>query len=93
MGDSGPGAIVAGTLIDLAHKLNIKVVAEGVEYEAQLDQLVGLGCTMAQGYYFSPALPPSSTKELLAGFRSLHQFFEGNGKRLRTKELLRRTVG
>jgi len=42
--------------IAMAHALNLKVVAEGVETEAQLDELRELSCEFAQGYLFSPAL-------------------------------------
>lgn len=43
-------------LIALAHKLNIQVVAEGVESEDQLRFLRNNGCDMAQGYYISNAV-------------------------------------
>lgn len=43
-------------MIELAHNLGFKVVAEGVESEAALAQLVLLGCDEAQGYYLSRPL-------------------------------------
>ena len=43
-------------ILSLAKNLNIDVVAEGVETEAQLKILKGLGCTLVQGYYFSRPL-------------------------------------
>lgn len=45
------------TIIDLAHNLQFQVVAEGIESEAQRQQLQELGCDRAQGYYFSRPLP------------------------------------
>jgi EAL domain-containing protein (putative c-di-GMP-specific phosphodiesterase class I) len=48
-------AIVAA-VIQLAHALQITVVAEGVETERQLATLSHLGCDRAQGHLFSPAL-------------------------------------
>ena len=39
--------------IDIAHILNLKVVAEGVEDKESLDILKEMGCDYAQGYYFS----------------------------------------
>jgi len=42
--------------IAMAHALNLKVVAEGVETQAQLGELKQLNCEFAQGYLFSPAL-------------------------------------
>lgn len=38
-------------IIDLAHHLNMKVVAEGIENEQQLNLLESLDCDYAQGYY------------------------------------------
>jgi len=39
--------------IDLAHNLDLKVVAEGVEDEQTLDKLTNMGCDYAQGYYMA----------------------------------------
>ena len=50
--------IIVRSTIELAHNLGLKVVAEGVESEAALAQLVLLGCDEAQGYYLSRPLPP-----------------------------------
>ncbi|MES2683270.1 MAG: EAL domain-containing protein [Pseudomonadota bacterium] len=49
-------AIVAAT-VALARSLDLDVVAEGVETEAQMRQLVLLGCHLQQGYYYTRALP------------------------------------
>ena len=43
------------TIIALAHNLNLEIIAEGVESEAQRALLVGLGCTNLQGFFYSPA--------------------------------------
>ena len=50
-------AIVA-SIIQLAHSLDLSVTAEGVETEAQLDLLRGLGCDVAQGYWIARPLEP-----------------------------------
>jgi len=51
--------IVVKAAVDLAHALGMRLVAEGVETQAQCEALVRLGCDELQGYVFSPALPPA----------------------------------
>ncbi|MFW1677307.1 transporter substrate-binding domain-containing protein [Pontibacter sp. JAM-7] len=50
--------LVRGT-IAMAHSLNLKVVAEGVENQAQVDLLTSLNCDYLQGYHFSKPRPES----------------------------------
>jgi diguanylate cyclase (GGDEF)-like protein len=57
-------AIIEG-LIRIAEKLDIRVVAEGIETEAQAACLQSLGCRLGQGYLFSRALDRDSTTALL----------------------------
>lgn len=57
-------AIVASS-IDLARRLDVSTVAVGVESESQRDHLAALGCDAAQGYFFSPPLPPDGLTRLL----------------------------
>ena len=49
----------------MAHKLGLKVIAEGVETAAQRDWLVQRGCDFAQGFFFSPALAAPDFERLL----------------------------
>ncbi|MES2562857.1 MAG: EAL domain-containing protein [Pseudomonadota bacterium] len=49
--------VMTGTIISMAAGLHFGVVAEGVETREQLQVLTGLGCAIAQGYYFCPPLP------------------------------------
>lgn len=44
-------------LVDLAKKLNIHIVVEGIETKKQIEYLKDLGCKMIQGYFFSRPLP------------------------------------
>ncbi|PSW07165.1 sensor domain-containing protein [Photobacterium lipolyticum] len=44
-------------VLELSHKLGIKVVAEGVETKAQLELLMGMNCHYIQGFYVSRAKP------------------------------------
>ena len=50
-------AAISRTIITLAHSLNLEVVAEGVETQAQLDFLIAQGCDQFQGFLFSVPLP------------------------------------
>ena len=52
-------------IIVMAHKLGLKVIAEGVELEGQSDMLADAGCDFAQGYLFSRPVPPEQFEKLL----------------------------
>lgn len=56
---------ITQTIVLLAHKLGIKVVAEGVESNRQLTYLKGMGCEYGQGYYFSKPLNRDAAEALL----------------------------
>ncbi|GLS35092.1 hypothetical protein GCM10010869_06800 [Mesorhizobium tianshanense] len=60
-------AIVEG-LVGIAHKLDIQVIAEGIENEAQAVLLAEIGCQLGQGYLFSQAVPRQIAKGLLKRF-------------------------
>ncbi len=57
--------ILICALIDLATKLEMQVIAEGVEDKAQLELLREYGCQYIQGYYYSPARPLKQCIKLL----------------------------
>jgi diguanylate cyclase (GGDEF)-like protein len=48
---------IAHTIVDMAHVLKLKVVAEGVETQKQRDILVEMGCDELQGYFFAKPMP------------------------------------
>ena len=61
---------IVRVIINLAHSLGLKVVAEGVETQAQFDLLRKLGCERAQGYLFSKPVDRDTILKLLATNRS-----------------------
>jgi len=61
----GSTAIIAG-LLDIARKLGIRVIAEGIEAADQVTQLRALGCTLGQGYHYSKAVDREVMTDLLA---------------------------
>jgi EAL domain-containing protein (putative c-di-GMP-specific phosphodiesterase class I) len=52
-------------VVMLAHNLGLKVIAEGVETQEQMELLKHIGCEMAQGYLFSKPVPPEVAEKLL----------------------------
>lgn len=74
-------ASIVRAVIDLAHNLGLMVVAEGVEDEAVLKQLVSLGCDYAQGFYFAVPLPADKFIEAISKIKSLPlgQASQGSG--------------
>jgi diguanylate cyclase (GGDEF)-like protein/PAS domain S-box-containing protein len=52
-------------VVMLAHNLGLKVIAEGVETQEQLDLLKHIGCEMAQGYLFSKPVRAEAIQKLL----------------------------
>ena len=50
--ESRRGKIIIEAVIEMSHKLNIKVVAEGIETKEQVEYLKNIKCDMIQGYYF-----------------------------------------
>ncbi len=59
-------AAITDAIISLAHGLKLKVIAEGVETQEQLDYLKTQGCDEVQGYYLSRPLPPEAVTKMLS---------------------------
>ncbi len=57
---------IAESIIALAHKMNLSVVAEGIETQKQLEFIKEQKCDKAQGYYFSKPLPVDEIERLLS---------------------------
>ena len=53
------------SLIELSHRLDLKVIAEGVETEEQAEFLKNYGCDYLQGYYYAKPMPQEEFEKLL----------------------------
>lgn len=67
---------VVSTVVDLADKLELDVIAEGVETTEQADKLLDLGVTVGQGFLFSAAVPASQLTKWLC---ENHRFIDHLG--------------
>jgi diguanylate cyclase (GGDEF)-like protein len=61
-------AAIVKAVITLGTSMGMKVVAEGVEDQSQLDALADYGCDQIQGYHFSRPMPAAMVPGYLAGF-------------------------
>lgn len=59
--------VLCETIIIMAHRLGLKVIAEGIETQEQSDLLLSIGCDFGQGYLFSK---PKPLDQLLADYQS-----------------------
>ncbi len=63
--DSGESASLVRSIVNLAHGLKIRVLAEGVETDGQLSMLLSAGCDRIQGFLFSRPLPAAEFEALV----------------------------
>lgn len=52
-------------IVEMAHRMNLRVVAEGIETRFQMEQLREIGCDFGQGYYFSKPVPKEEYETML----------------------------
>ena len=57
---------LARAIIKLAETLGMQTIAEGIEADEQVKQLISLGCSTGQGDFFSPAIPAAEFEALLS---------------------------
>ncbi len=69
--NSDKGRAVITTVVDLAKKLRMHVISEGVETLAQVEFLDEINCDLIQGYYFAKPMPLKDFEELW--FKSLEE--------------------
>jgi EAL domain-containing protein (putative c-di-GMP-specific phosphodiesterase class I) len=67
LGAAGSNDAIVALTVQLAHRLNLTVVAEGVETPEALDALKRLGCDAAQGYWVCRPAPGAEVTRFLAG--------------------------
>jgi diguanylate cyclase (GGDEF)-like protein len=65
-GLQGRGGTILQSVVDLAHRLGMIVVAEGIETEEQAQHLLLMGCELGQGYHLSQPLLARDVHQLLA---------------------------
>ena len=59
-------SVIVRAIIQLAHTLGLKVIAEGAEVVGEIECLQEFGCDQAQGYFYAKPLPPDELEKLLA---------------------------
>ena len=64
--------VILGSSLDMARKLNISAVAEGVETRADWDLLVQLGCEQAQGYLIAKPMDVIAFQDWARSWTGLH---------------------
>lgn len=67
--DDPRGAALVQAMIRMGRTLGMRLIAEGVEHQVQLERLRALGCRLAQGYYFAHPAPAGEVTRLLRGVR------------------------
>lgn len=63
--DNNKNNFIVQSVINLAHNLNMQLVAEGIEVKKQVEYLKNSKCDLGQGYYFSRPLPSEDIDKLL----------------------------
>jgi diguanylate cyclase (GGDEF)-like protein len=66
MQNEGPEREIVQAILALAGKLNLGVVAEGIETAAQMEIVRDLGCDLAQGFFISKPVTPNEAMDLMA---------------------------
>jgi EAL domain-containing protein (putative c-di-GMP-specific phosphodiesterase class I) len=64
---AGPERALVRSIAALGRSLGLRVVAEGIETEQQLAELLELGCHVGQGYLISRPVPTAAMRDLLSG--------------------------
>ncbi len=65
LGRAPAAGVIVAAIVQLAHGLDMSVIAEGVETAVQLEAVQNLGCTYSQGFYFAKPMPAQAITELI----------------------------
>jgi diguanylate cyclase (GGDEF)-like protein len=63
--DDQTGWVLTRAIVAMGEGLGLRVIAEGIERQAQLEALRSIGCSHGQGFLFAPPLDPSGVERLL----------------------------
>ena len=89
LGTEHEDSAVVAAILSLAHALGLHVVAEGVETALQANQLIALGCSVAQGFLWSPAVPAGELRGLTDVATASHPRARGHrGERSLVDEMM-----
>lgn len=61
-------SVIVEALVGIANRLGVRIIAEGIETEAQARRLSGMGCRLGQGYHYSRAVPADAVAGLIRDF-------------------------
>lgn len=82
MGDDASACEIVRLIVDMAHRLNLRCIAEGIETEAQLELLQSMGCDEGQGFLLARPLDSGVMQAVLAGRRPWAALFESEPVKL-----------
>lgn len=63
-------AAIVRAIVQMAHTLNLRVIAEGVENQEMLHYLSGCRCDEVQGYHFAKPMPPDAFAAFILGWKA-----------------------
>jgi EAL domain-containing protein (putative c-di-GMP-specific phosphodiesterase class I) len=66
LGEDAVNDAIVRLIVDFAHRLDLKVAAEGVENDRQVASLTAMRCDLAQGFYFSKPLGGEAAGKFIA---------------------------
>lgn len=83
---SGVTNVILGSIVQLAHDLDLNLVAEGVETEESVEQLMDMGCPLAQGFLFGKPLLASDADQMLQIQQEQHKAAQASAEAKRVAD-------